>query len=83
MNALASMQKDRTLVIANTTLLVAMIVASIVTFVKLTTATALAMPGAQTGINMSGTNTANSTMHMQLCTSSYPCANSTNSTTSK
>jgi phage-related tail fiber protein len=61
------------------------------TIFKLTAATSFAMtaaPGNQTGGkmmsgNMTGTNTTNGMMHVQICTSSYPCANTTNTTASK
>jgi hypothetical protein len=64
---------------------------SIGTIVKLNATTSFAMTAAQgnqTGGkmmsgNMTGTNSTNGMMHVQICTSTYPCANSTNTTTSK
>ncbi|PWU81609.1 MAG: hypothetical protein DLM72_06095 [Candidatus Nitrosopolaris wilkensis] len=75
-------------------LVIGVLAVSIGTIVKLTDTTATtsfamtAAPGNQTGGkmmsgNMTGTNTTNGMMHVQICTSSYPCANSTNTTASK
>jgi phage-related tail fiber protein len=85
------MQKNRMSSMACLALVIGVLAVSIGTIVKLTATTSVALtaaPGNQTGGkmmsgNMSGTNTTSGMMHMQLCTSSYPCANSTNSTASK
>jgi phage-related tail fiber protein len=85
------MQKNRMSRMACLALVIGVLAVSIGTIVKLTATTSVALTAAlgnQTGGkmmsgNMSGTNTTSGMMHMQLCTSSYPCANSTNSTASK
>jgi hypothetical protein len=72
-------------------LVIGILAVSIGTIVKLTATTSLAMteaPGNQTGGkmmsgNMTGTNSTNGMMHVQICTSTYPCANSTNTTANK
>jgi hypothetical protein len=82
------MQKNRMSTMACLALVIGVLTVSIGTVVKLTTFALNAAPGNQTGGkmmsgNMTGTNTTSGMMHVQLCTSSYPCANSTNSTASK
>jgi len=85
------MQKNRISSMACLALVIGVLVVSISTIVKLTATTSFAMtaaPGNQTGgkmmsWNMTGTNTTNGMMHVQICTSSYSCANSTNTTASK
>ncbi len=84
-------QKNRISTIACLALVIGILAVSIGTIVKLTSNTSFAMtaaPGNQTGGkmtsgNMTASNTTNSMMHVQICTSSYHCANSTNTTASK
>ncbi|HET7147520.1 MAG TPA: hypothetical protein VFI73_03390 [Candidatus Nitrosopolaris sp.] len=84
------MQKNRMSKIACIAL-AGVLAASFGTIVKLTTTPTVAMaaaPGGQTGGkmisgNMTGTNTTNGMMHVQICSSTYPCANSTNTKASK
>ena len=85
------MQENRLYSMACLALVIGVLAVSIGTIVKLTVTTSFAMtaaPGNQTSGkmmsgNMTGTNTTNGMMHVQICTSTYPCANSTNTTASK
>jgi phage-related tail fiber protein len=85
------MQKNRISTMACLALVVGVLAVGIGTIVKLTANASFAMtaaPGNQTAGkmisgNMTGTNTTNGMMHVQICTSSYPCANTTNPTASK
>jgi phage-related tail fiber protein len=85
------MLKNRISTMACLALVISVLAVGIGTIVKLTADTSFAItaaPGNQTGGkmmsgNMTGTNTTNGMMHMQICTSSYPCANTTNTTASK
>jgi hypothetical protein len=85
------MQKNRISTMGCLALVIGVLAISIDTIVELTATTTFAMtaaPGNQTGGkivsgNMNGTNTTNGMMHVQICTSTYPCANSTNTTASK
>jgi hypothetical protein len=79
-------QENRISSMACLALVIGVLAVSIGTIVKLTATTSLAMtaaPGNQTGGKMTGTNSTNGMMHVQICTSTYPCANSTNTTASK
>jgi hypothetical protein len=85
------MQKNRISTMACLALVIGVLAVTIGTIVELTGTTSFAMPAApgnQTGGKMmsgntTGTNTTNGMMHVQICTSTYPCANSTNTTASK
>ena len=86
------MQENRISSMACLAVVIGVLAVSIGTIVKLTAATTsfaiTAAPGNQTGGkmmsgNMTGTDSTNGMMHVQICTSTYPCANSTNTTTSK
>jgi phage-related tail fiber protein len=84
-------QENRISSMACLALVIGVLAVSIGTIVKLTVTISFAMtaaPANQTSGkmmsgNMTGTNTTNGMMHVQICTSTYPCANSTNSTASK
>ena len=85
------MQKNRISSMACLAVVIGVLAVSIGTIFKLTATTSFAMTavqGNQTGGklmpgNITGTNTTNGMMHVQICTSTYPCANSTNPTASK
>jgi hypothetical protein len=84
------MQKNRISTMACLALVIGVLAVSIGTIIELSATTSFAMtgPGNQTGGKMmsgntTGTNTTNGMMHVQICTSTYPCANSTNTTASK
>jgi phage-related tail fiber protein len=85
------MQKNRMSRMACLALVIGVLAVSTGTIFKLTATTSVALtaaPGNQTGGkmmsgNMSGTNTRSGMMHVQICTSTYRCANSTNNTASK
>ena len=85
------MLKNRISTMACLALVISVLAVGIGTIVKLTVTTSFAMtaaPGNQTSGkmmsgNMTGTNATNGMMHVQICTSTYPCANSTNTTASK
>jgi phage-related tail fiber protein len=85
------MLKNRISTMACLALVISVLAVGIGTIVKLTADTSFAItaaPGNQTGEkmmsgNMTGTNTTNGMMHVQICTSSYPCANTTNTTAGK
>jgi phage-related tail fiber protein len=85
------MQKNTVSMMTCLALVIGVLATSIGTIVKMTASTSFAMtaaPGNQTGGkmmsgNMTGTNKTSGMMHVQICTSSYPCANSTNTTASK